>query len=148
MVFFGFLGPFGPQSGPKWAHGPIWARAHGPIWARGPWGHGPKWARANGPIWARAHGPLGPGPMGPNGPGPVWAHLGKGPWARHMGPWARARFIWGLIFKLKRCATPVRSFWRRFRAEISHMSPKTAIFVFWGGFLPYPPFLHPLFPTA
>ena len=127
-----------------------WAGAHGP----GPMGWGP-WARANGPgprcqgPWAKAHrpGPMGQGPwakdhsQGPwakaHGPGPIgqgpWAHMdqargamGQGPWA-HMG---QGPFFW-LTFNVKRCATSVGSFWRQFRAEISHMSPKTAIFVFW-----------------
>ena len=64
-----------------------------------------------------------------------------GPWARalgpRLGPWARARarahkmsILSTFAFLQKRRASSVRSFWRRFRAEISHMSPKTADFVF------------------
>ena len=40
--------------------------------------------------------------------------------------------VWWFLmisWKLKRCATSVRSFWRRYRAEISTMCQKTKVFV-------------------
>ena len=98
------------------------------AWALGP---GPRpmglclWARAHGPWpmglcpWARAMGP-GPWPHwpGPYGPWPSWAHMGHGPY------WA-----WPMG------PDPFRPKWAQKSKKISK-------------FLPYPPFPHPLFPTA
>ena len=88
------------------------------------------------PIWARAH--MG---QGPYGPGPIWA---PGPWApgpsllgKHLTKKRtlekRVQIVFlCVIWKQKRCATSVRSFWRRYRAEISAMCQKTKVFVFGG----------------
>ena len=61
--------------------------------------------------------------------GPFWAH---GP---RLGPWAGARahkmsILSNFAFLQKRRASSVRVFCPERRAEISHMSPKTADFVF------------------
>ena len=102
--------PYGPR--------PIWAKAH---MGQGPYGPGP--------IWARAH--RGQGPYGPRAPGPralpCWANTSP-----KNAPWKKeSRLIFLCVFwKQKRCATSVRSFWRRYRAEISAMCQKTKVSVF------------------
>ena len=79
--------------------------------------------------------------QGPYGPGPIWAraHMGSGPiWT--PGPSLLGKHIFRKrtlkIIKLcylydvknrERCATSVRSFWRRYRAEISAMCQKTKV---------------------
>ena len=85
--------------------------------------HGP------GPIWARAH--MGQGPYGPRAPGPralpCWANTSpkNAPWKKE----SKLCFLC-IFWKQKRCATSVRSFWRRYRAEISAMCQKTKVSVF------------------
>ena len=89
-------------------------------------GQGPYGPR---PIWARAH--MGQGPYGPRAPGPralpCWANTSP-----ENAPKKNDKIM--LFFddfkQLKRCATSVRSFWRRYRAEISVMCQKTKVSVF------------------
>ena len=96
--------PYGP-----W---PIWAKAH---MGQGPYGPGP--------IWARAH--MGPGPLGP---GPFL--VGRTPHQKtHPGKKSPNCVFWVVFWKQKRCAASVRSFWRRYRAEISAMCQKTKVSV-------------------
>ena len=70
-----------------------------------------------GPIWAKAH--MGQGPYGPRAPGPralpCWANTSP-----KNAPWKKESKLCFLcvFWKQKRCATSVRSFWRRYRAEI------------------------------
>ena len=84
-------------------------------------GHGPYGQR---PIWARAHmgsGPLGPGPF----------LVGRTPHQKTHPGKKSPNCVFLLVFwKQKRCATSVRSFWRRYRAEISAMCQKTKVSVF------------------
>ena len=78
----------------------------------------------------------------PYGPGPIWA---TGPWApgpsllgehltkkRTLEKRVHIVFFFVVVWKqnVKRCATSVRSFWRRYRAEISAMCQKTKVSVF------------------
>ena len=77
--------------------------------------------------------------QGPYGPGPIWA---PGPWApgpsllgEHLTKKRtlekRVQIVFFVVFwKQKRCATSVRSFWRRYRAEISAMCQKTKSYAF------------------
>ena len=77
--------------------------------------------------------------QGPYGPGPIWA---PDPWApgpsllgKHLTKKRtlekRVQIVFLCVFwKQKRCATSVRSFWRRYRAEISAMCQKTKVSVF------------------
>ena len=80
------------------------------------------------PIWARAH--MGQGPYGPRAPGPralpCWANTSP-----KNAPWKKESKLCFLcvFWKQKRCATSVRSFWRRYRAEISAMCQKTKVSV-------------------
>ena len=120
--------------------GTIWAKAH---MGQGPYGLGPIWARAHmsqgpcgpGPAWARAHmgqGPYGPGPIGAR------AHMGPGPFLvgrtphqkTHPGKKSPNCVFLVVFWKQKRCATSVRSFWRRYRAEISVMCVRKRRFPF------------------
>ena len=98
-------GPYGP--------GPIWARA---LMGQGPYGPGP--------IWARAH--RGQGPYGPRAL-PCRANTSpkNAPWKKE----SKLCFLY-VFWKQKRCATSIRSFWRRYRAEISAMCQKTKVSVF------------------
>ena len=97
--------------------------AQGPGAHMGPGPYGP-W-----PIWARAH--MGQGPYGPRAPGPralpCWANTSP-----KNAPWKKESKLCFLcvFWKQKRCATSVRSFWRRYRAEISAMCQKTKVSVF------------------
>ena len=81
------------------------------------------------PIWARAH--MGQGPYGPRAPGPralpCWANTSP-----KNAPWKKESKLCFFVFfgKQKRCAASVRSFWRRYRAEISAMCQKTKVSVF------------------
>ena len=86
------------------------------------------------PIWARAHmgqAHMGQGPYGPRAPGPralpCWANTSP-----KNAPWKKESKLCFLcvFWKQKRCATSVRSFWRRYRAEISAMCQKTKVSVF------------------
>ena len=98
------LEPTGPR--------PIWAKAH---MGQGPYGPGP--------IWARGH--MGPGPLGP---GPFL--VGRTPHQKtHPGKKSPNCVFFVVFWKQKRCATSVRSFWRRYRAEISAMCQKMKVFV-------------------
>ena len=89
----------------------------------GPGPYGP------GSIWARAH--MGQGPYGPRAPGPralpCWANTSpkNAPWKKE----SKLCFLC-ILWKQKRCATSIRSFWRRYRAEISAMCQKTKVSVF------------------
>ena len=93
------------------------------IWYANDLPYGPR------PIWARAH--MGQGPYGPRAPGPralpCWANTSP-----KNAPWKKESKLCFLVFfwKQKRCATSVRSFWRRYRAEISAMCQKTKVSVF------------------
>ena len=99
-------------------HGPYGA---GPIWAKAHMGQGPY---GPGPIWARAH--MGPGPLGP---GPFL--VGQTPHQKtHPGKKSPNCVFLCVFWKQKRCAASVRSFWRRYRAEISAMCQKTKVSVF------------------
>ena len=85
------------------------------------------------------HGPYGPGPIwapGPWAPGP--SLLGKHP--PKNAPWKKESKLCFLcvFWKQKRCATSVRSFWRRYRAEISAMSQKTKDSIFQASFIILP----------
>ena len=84
---------------------------------QGPYGPGPIWA---GPrhIWAKAH--MGPGPF-LVGRTP---HQKKAPWKKE----SKLCFLC-ILGKQKRCATCARSFWRRYRAEISAVCQKTKVSV-------------------
>ena len=93
-------------------------------------GQGPYGPR---PIWARAQMGL------PYGPGPIWAraHMGPGPFLVGRTPHQKTHpgkkspnCVFCAFLKQKRCATSVRSFWRRYRAEISAMCQKTKVSVF------------------
>ncbi len=83
-----------------------------------------------GPIWAKAH--MGQGPYGPRAPGPralpCWANTSpkNSPWKKE----SKLCFCFVVFWKQKRCATSVRSFWRRYRAEISAVCQKTKVSVF------------------
>ena len=98
----------------------------GRIWAKAHMGQGPYGPR---PIWAKAHigqGPLGPGPLGP---GPFL--VGQTPHQKtHPGKQSQNYVFLCIFWKQKRCAASVRSFWRRYRAEISAMCQKTKVSVF------------------
>ena len=95
------------------------------IWDIAHMGHGPYGPR---PIWAKAH--MGQGPYGPRAPGPralpCWANTSpkNAPWKKE----SKLCFLC-IFWKQKRCATSVRSFWRRYRAEISAMCQKTKVSV-------------------
>ena len=88
---------------------------------QGPYGPGPRWAKAH----------MGQGPYGPRAPGPralpCWANTSP-----ENAPEKNDKIM--LFFDdfkhIKRCATSVRSFWRRYRAEISAMCQKTKVSVF------------------
>ena len=75
---------------------------------------------------------MGQGPYGPRAPGPralpCWANTSpkNAPWKKESKLCFFCEFFW----KQKRCATSVRSFWRRYRAEISAMCQKTKVSVF------------------
>ena len=77
--------------------------------------------------------------QGPYGPGPIWA---PGPWApgpslsgkhltkkRTLEKRVQIVCVFFVFWKQKRCAGSVRSFWRRYRAEISAMCQKTKVSV-------------------
>ena len=101
----------------------IWDIAH---MGQGPYGPGPTWARAH-----MGQGPYGPGPIwapGPWAPGPslLGEHLTK---KRTLEKRVQIVFF-DYFWKQKRCATSVRSFWRRYRAEIFAMCQKTKVSVF------------------
>ena len=74
---------------------------------------------------------MGQGPYGPRAPGPralpCWANTSP-----KNAPWKKESKLCFLcnFRKQKRCATSVRSFWRRYRAEISAMCQKTKVSVF------------------
>ena len=92
------------------------------IWYANDLPYGPR------PIWARAH--MGQGPYGPRAPGPralpCWANTSpkNAPWKKE----SKLCFLC-IFWKQKRCAASVRSFWRRYRAEISAMCQKTKVSV-------------------
>ena len=87
------------------------------IWYANDLPYGPR------PIWARAH--MGPGPLGP---GPFL--VGRTPHQKtHPGKKSPNCVFWLFFWKQKRCAASVRSFWRRYRAEISAMCQKTKVSV-------------------
>ena len=74
---------------------------------------------------------MGQGPYGPRAPGPRalprWANTSP-----KNAPWKKSpNCVFCVCFlKQKSCATSVRSFWRRYRAEISAMCQKTKVSVF------------------
>ena len=83
-------------------------------------GQGPYGPR---PIWARAH--MGPGPLGP---GPFL--VGRTPHQKTHPGKKNPNCVFLVVFwKQKRCAASVRSFWWRYRAEISATCQKTKVFV-------------------
>ena len=87
------------------------------IWYANDLPYGPR------PIGARAHVVWAPGPRAL----PCWANTSP-----KNAPWKKESKLCFLVvfWKQKRCATSVRSFWRRYRAEISDMCQKTKDSVF------------------
>ena len=75
------------------------------------------------------YSPYGPGLYGPLGPGPFL--VGRTPHQKtHPGKKSPNCVFFVVLGKQKRCAASVRSFWRRYRAEISAMCQKTKVSVF------------------
>ena len=80
-------------------------------------------------IWFKyktlEHGPYGPRAPGPRAL-PCWANTSpkNAPWKKE----SKLCFLFA-FWKQKRCAASVRSFWRRYRAEISAMCQKTKVSV-------------------
>ena len=75
-------------------------------------------------ICHMGQGPLGPGPLGP---GPFL--VGRTPHQKTHLKNLQVVYVLGDFNNIKRCATSVRSFWRRYRAEISAMCQKTKVSV-------------------
>ena len=82
-------------------------------------------------IWYANDLPYGPGPIGPRAPGPralpCWANTSPENAPKKIFKLCICLMI---LRTLKRCATSVRSFWRRYSAEISAMCQKTKVSVF------------------
>ena len=85
------------------------------IWYANDLPYGPR-------LWARALAHMGPGPQAL----PCWTNTSpkNAPWKKE----SKLCFLC-IFWKQKRCATSVRSFWRRYRAEISAMCQKTKVSV-------------------